>query len=172
MERQPRRHHRSQKPWVPSVRFNPLGANQPAYSEGVTTAVEGALIILAAADSPAEGGAENDDSIGVAGVVEGTVIAMRVNGTAVALEVDSPVNSGDLMETGTDSSLGLVFVDETTFTMGEDSVSGCNGFRHTLGGHASRGRRARAEAYTVIGRPFGRRRTVPGERQETCRVWL
>lgn len=96
-------------------------ANQPAYTEGVTIAVEGALIVLAAADTQ-DGSAVDDDSIGVAGVFEGTVIAMRLDGSVVALEIDSLVYSGDLMETGTDSSLGLVFIDETTFSMGEDSV--------------------------------------------------
>jgi hypothetical protein len=60
VERQPRRHHRSQKPWVPSVRFNPL-------------------------------------------------------------EVDTPIYLGDVMETGPNASVGLIFIDNTTFSLGEEA---------------------------------------------------
>ena len=64
------------------------------------------------------GPAADSEPIGIATVVDGTVTATRTDGTKVTLEIDTPIYLGDVMETGPDSSVGLVFIDNTTFSLG------------------------------------------------------
>ena len=67
------------------------------------------------------GGADAGAPIGVATIVEGEVTATRADGTKVTLDVDSPIYLDDVLETGPDASVGLVFIDDTTFSLGSDA---------------------------------------------------
>lgn len=59
--------------------------------------------------------------IGRVATIEGTVTATRSDGTVVQLAVDAPVLQGDVLETGSNSRVGLVFNDDTTFALGENA---------------------------------------------------
>ncbi len=59
--------------------------------------------------------------IGHVVTVEGAVTATRIDGTQVVLAIDSPVFQGDIVETGADSAIGLLFEDGTTFSLGDDA---------------------------------------------------
>ena len=59
--------------------------------------------------------------IGRVATIEGTVTATRSDGSVVQLAIDSPVLQGDVLETGADSRLGVVFNDDTTFALGENA---------------------------------------------------
>lgn len=50
----------------------------------------------------------------------GEVTATRVDGTTVALNKESPVYQGDILETGKDGAVSVVFIDETEFSLGTD----------------------------------------------------
>ena len=65
---------------------------------------------------------ELDESpIGMVETVLGEAVATRVDGTALSLNVGSPVYQGDVIETHDGSAVGIVFVDESTFSFGEDA---------------------------------------------------
>lgn len=59
--------------------------------------------------------------IGQVQVFTGTVFARRVDGTQVSLQVGDPVFQGDIIETGPNSTINLIFVDATTFTLGGEA---------------------------------------------------
>ena len=68
----------------------------------------------------AGGGDAGSQPIGTVDNMEGTVIAVRADGTRVDLQVGDPVFQGDILETGPDGAIGVVLADETTFSMAED----------------------------------------------------
>ena len=51
----------------------------------------------------------------------GQAFAVRADGTRVALQAGDPVFQGDVVETGADGAINLLFVDETTFALGDDA---------------------------------------------------
>lgn len=51
----------------------------------------------------------------------GEATATRVDGTTVSLQKDSPVFQGDIIETAEEGAIAIVFIDETTFSLGEDA---------------------------------------------------
>ena len=53
--------------------------------------------------------------------LEGTATGTSESGVTNQLEVGSPVYQGDVIETGSDSKLGISFVDETVFSMSADA---------------------------------------------------
>ena len=59
--------------------------------------------------------------IGRVTTADGTVTATRADGTVVTLAVDSLVYAGDVLETGADSAVALIFNDDAIFAMEEDS---------------------------------------------------
>jgi len=79
---------------------------------------------LAAANTPAQfaqaapGAAEQP--IGQVQSITGTVTAIRANGTKVELSEGDAVYQGDILQSGTDGSVGIVLADETTFSMAEN----------------------------------------------------
>jgi len=86
--------------------------------------VEGELANLLA--GPRAGGfAQADDTtaepIGVVEQLDGTVFATRVDGGRVQLNAGDPVFQDDVIETDGEGSVGLRFIDETTFSIGEDA---------------------------------------------------
>ena len=50
----------------------------------------------------------------------GEVTATRVDGTTVTLNVGDAVYMGDILETGAGGAISIVFVDQSTFSLGED----------------------------------------------------
>ena len=60
------------------------------------------------------------ESVGKVESVEGTVTVVRADGSEVTLVKGSSVFSGDVLETGTGGAIGIVFVDDTTFSLGEE----------------------------------------------------
>ncbi|MEX2647778.1 MAG: FecR domain-containing protein, partial [Alphaproteobacteria bacterium] len=59
--------------------------------------------------------------VGQAVTVEGTVSALRADGTAAVLEAGAPLYPGDVLESGPGAVAGLVLVDGTTLAMGENA---------------------------------------------------
>ena len=60
------------------------------------------------------------DPVGVVEEILGSATGRRADGTTVQLEQGSSVFQGDVLETGVDSALGIVFIDETTFSLGDE----------------------------------------------------
>ena len=58
-------------------------------------------------------------SIGEVTSINGTVKAIRVDGNIFELSIGDPVFQGDTIETTGDGSVGLVFIDKTTFSLSE-----------------------------------------------------
>ena len=65
-------------------------------------------------------GGTDGSPIGNVEDVDGSVFAVRVDGTRVELNVGDPVFQGDILESGPDGSIGVILADETTFSMGGD----------------------------------------------------
>ena len=66
------------------------------------------------------GEALGDQPIGTVDTIEGTVTAIRADGTVVVLEAGAPVMQGDVIETGEDGAINIVFIDNSTFAMDAD----------------------------------------------------
>jgi hypothetical protein len=58
--------------------------------------------------------------IGHVDSLEGSVVAIRTDGTKVELKNGDPVYQGDTLETGADGAVGVVLADETTFSMADN----------------------------------------------------
>ena len=58
--------------------------------------------------------------IGRVDTVEGEAIATRVDGTSVVLSEGAAVFEGDVLSTGIGGAVGIIFIDDTTFSLGED----------------------------------------------------
>jgi len=78
------------------------------------------------AGSPAPGQMAQAESsvasqpIGQVESVDGTVTATRTDGTQVVLNIGDPVFQGDIIESDDEGAVGIVFADETTFSMAEN----------------------------------------------------
>ena len=59
--------------------------------------------------------------IGRVETLQGTVTASRVDGSTVALEVGAPIFEGDVLETAEGAAIGIVFIDDSTFSLDEDA---------------------------------------------------
>ncbi|MGB0682646.1 MAG: FecR domain-containing protein [Magnetovibrionaceae bacterium] len=60
------------------------------------------------------------EPIGTVDNVEGPVSILRADGQVIEAEAGSPVFQGDRIDTGADGNIGVVFADETTFSLGEE----------------------------------------------------
>ena len=60
------------------------------------------------------------DKVGLVETVVGTATALRVDGTKVELTAGDPVMAGDVLQTAAEASLGVVFVDKTTLSLGAE----------------------------------------------------
>ena len=59
------------------------------------------------------------EPIGQVETLAGTVTAIRIDGTEVTLQEGDSVFQGDTLHSGPDGAIGVVFADETTFSMAE-----------------------------------------------------
>jgi Ca2+-binding RTX toxin-like protein len=64
--------------------------------------------------------AVEQQAIGLVDHTLGEVTATRVDGTTVTLNKDSAIYQGDILETGKDGAVSIVFIDETEFSLGTD----------------------------------------------------
>ena len=60
------------------------------------------------------------EPIGTVDTLEGSVYAVRADGTRVQLQAGDQVFQGDVLETEADGLINIVFVDESTFQLGGD----------------------------------------------------
>jgi hypothetical protein len=60
------------------------------------------------------------EPIGSVETAEGSVVAVRADGTRVTLNTGDPVYQGDELITEAGAAVGIVFADETTFALGEE----------------------------------------------------
>ena len=67
-------------------------------------------------------GASTDEAetVGRVETVVGRATALRADGTEVTLTAGDPVLLGDVLQTGGDASLGIVFADKTTLSLGSE----------------------------------------------------
>ncbi|NVK19208.1 MAG: FecR domain-containing protein [Methylocystaceae bacterium] len=65
------------------------------------------------------GGQQASDSIGIVETVEGTVTVVHPDGTSATLQEGDPVFQGDVVRTADNSSIGLTFNDESSFSLDE-----------------------------------------------------
>lgn len=63
--------------------------------------------------------ADEVDAIGRVDTIEGTVHVLR-NGEKIILSKNDPILQGDTILTGEDGSIGITFIDDTVFSLGED----------------------------------------------------
>ena len=63
--------------------------------------------------------AQEADAIGRVDTVEGTVYILR-NGEKIILSINDSIMQGDTIITGDDGSIGITFIDDTVFSLGED----------------------------------------------------
>ncbi len=99
-----------------------------ASSEGVT--LDGLVVArlagpmvpgeFASAEDEMEFLAQVSEPVGTVETLEGTVEVTRADGTVENLSVGDPIYQGDIMDTAADSSVGVLFVDESKFSLGED----------------------------------------------------
>ena len=72
--------------------------------------------------------------IGSVQTLVGTATAQRTDGTVVTLSTGDPVFQGDVVQTATGSSLAIVFVDETLFSLSADARMVLDELIYTPGG--------------------------------------
>ena len=85
----------------------PETAGQVAQSGGVST--------------DAAGDAALGEPIGSVDAIKGTATVIRADGTEEPLEAGSQIYENDTIVTGADSALGVLFVDDSTMSMGGDA---------------------------------------------------
>ena len=91
-------------------------ATTDSSASDTATSDVGAPIELAQSDTDSV-----TPSIGRVSDVVGSATATRVDGTRISLGKDAPIFEGDLVETGSDGALTILFVDQSTFTVGGDA---------------------------------------------------
>ena len=75
-----------------------------------------------------------DNSVGQVATLQGSATVTRGNAAAAALQVADPIFKNDTLATGADSSLGVTFDDETTFSLSADTRIVVNEFVYQEGG--------------------------------------
>ena len=81
--------------------------------------------LLAGSPTPGQYSQLGDDAttsepIGVVETAVGDVTVTRLTGEQITLSQGSPVFQGDIVETSTDSALGITFADSSTFSLGDE----------------------------------------------------
>ncbi len=84
-----------------------------------------------------------DDSIGQVSTVQGNATVTGTSAAAVALKSSDPIYKNDVLATGANSSLGVTFDDETTFSLSANSRIVIDEFVYQEGGSGN------AAAYNV-----------------------
>ncbi len=77
------------------------------------------------------------DQVGQVATLQGSATVSRANAAAVALQVNDPIFKNDTLETGANSSLGVTFDDETTFSLSANTRIVVGEFVYQEGGNAN-----------------------------------
>ena len=77
---------------------------------------------------------ESTEPIGRVESVDGTVEVVRTDGTRETLSEGDPIFQGDVLETSADGTIGIVFVDDTTFSLAENGRMTLDEFVYDPGG--------------------------------------
>ena len=115
--------------------------------------------------------------IGRVETLQGTVTASRVDGSTVTLEVGAPIFEGDVLETAEGAAIGIVFLDDSTFSLDEDgSVEALRVLRTTRKTAIKCRRAALQQLYnTIVAAPEEVRDQVRNltrmRRLRTCAAW-
>jgi VCBS repeat-containing protein len=100
---------------------NLVGPNGAFLTPGVVKALAGPMApgqyAQAASTSPDAPAATGLTEIGKVVSIEGTATATHKDGVTVDLAKDAPVYQGDVISTGEGSKLGVVFIDDSVFSM-------------------------------------------------------
>jgi hypothetical protein len=75
-----------------------------------------------------------DNSIGQVASLTGVATVTRVNATPAPLHVSDPIFKNDTLDTGVNSTLGITFDDETTFSLSADTRIVVSNFVYQEGG--------------------------------------
>jgi len=75
-----------------------------------------------------------DNSIGAVATLTGTATVTRGNAPPAPLKVSAPIFKNDELDTGANSTLGITFDDETTFSLSADTRIVVNNFVYQEGG--------------------------------------
>lgn len=73
--------------------------------------------LRARAQNPPDPNPATDSSVGQVSTVQGSATVTRGNGAPAALKVNDAIFKSDVLETGANSSLGVTFDDESTFSL-------------------------------------------------------
>ncbi len=84
--------------------------------------------------TPAPAAPPADNSVGQVSAVQGSATVTRGNAAAVAVQVADAIFKNDTLQTGANSSLGVTFDDETTFSLSADTRIVVNEFVYQDGG--------------------------------------
>lgn len=97
----------------------------PLVSDGGATISGDTAEILAGPEAPAQyaqaGTPAGGVVIGKVADIAGDVRATKTDGTVVTLQKDAIVHQGDVIETAAGAKLGIIFIDKTTFAIGENA---------------------------------------------------
>ena len=75
--------------------------------------------------------------VGQVATLQGSATVSRANAAAIALRVSDPIFKNDALETGANSSLGVTFDDETTFSLSANTRIVVSEFVYQEGGKAN-----------------------------------
>jgi hypothetical protein len=78
-----------------------------------------------------------DNSVGQVTTLTGVATVTRANAAPAALQVADPIFKSDTLDTGVNSTLGITFDDETTFSLSADTRIVVNEFVYQEGGTAN-----------------------------------
>jgi FecR protein len=93
--------------------------------------------LMARAQSSTKSNQANNDQIGQVAALQGVATVARGNAAAAALKISDAIFKNDLLQTGANSSLGVTFDDETTFSLSANARIVINEFVYAEGGHAN-----------------------------------
>jgi hypothetical protein len=81
--------------------------------------------------------AADDHSIGQVASMTGSATVMRGNAARAALKVADAIYAKDILQTDVNSSLGITFDDETTFSLSANTRIAIDSFVYQQGGHSN-----------------------------------
>src|SRR5208282_6499008 len=94
--------------------------------------------LAARAQNPAKSNQGAANQVGQVATLQGSATVTRANAaTAIALQVNDPIFKNDTLETGANSSLGVTFDDETTFSLSANTRIVVSEFVYQEGGKAN-----------------------------------
>jgi hypothetical protein len=93
--------------------------------------------LAARAQSPTNLNPAAGAQVGQVATLQGSATVSRANAAAIALRVSDPIFKNDALETGANSSLGVTFDDETTFSLSANTRIVVSEFVYQEGGKAN-----------------------------------